>query len=99
MSDPSCSVLLKAECALHFFTHLSLWFSTSMQSAEGEQPPPYPNIIHSLLGWDCTMVPVLGSAECQGALCESRMQDMHPEDLTCTVSLLERAMQNTELSS
>lgn len=79
MSDPSCSVLLKAERALHFFTHFSRWFSTSVQSAEGEQPPPYTNVIQAPLGWACTMVPVLGSTECQGALCGSRMQDVHPE--------------------
>lgn len=35
VSDPSCFVLLKAERALHFFTRLSLWFSTSVQSAKG----------------------------------------------------------------
>lgn len=96
MSDLRCSVLLKAERALHFFTHISLWFSTSVQLAEGEQPPPYKpytNLLRALLGWVCTMVPVLGSMECRGALSESRIQDMHPEDRTCTVLLLERAMQ------
>lgn len=43
VTDPSCSVLSKDEHALHFFTHHSLWFSTSVQSAEGGQPPPHTN--------------------------------------------------------
>lgn len=51
MSDPSCSVLLKAECALHFFTYISLWFFTSVQSAEWEQPPPHTNLVQTLLCW------------------------------------------------
>lgn len=43
MTDPSCSVLSKGEHALHFLTHCFLWFSTSVQSAEGGQPPPRTN--------------------------------------------------------
>lgn len=43
VTDPSCSVLSKDEHALRFFTHHSLWFSTSVQSAEGGQPPPHTN--------------------------------------------------------
>lgn len=34
-------------------------------------------LIHALLGWARTMVSVLGSMECRGALCEARIQDTH----------------------